>query len=118
MLERGPAHKYWAEALLAQKLQDDRRAQEGDLSWVIANWEAVRENPSQTVVTTLLKAAGALPDHTGFAMRGETGLAVLSTFHRYAALRPAFEAAMSQDDPAHALTELSRSLRTRTIPNQ
>lgn len=112
VLQKGPAHPFWAEAMQAQKQQDEECDRERDPDWVIANWKEIRVNPSLTAVTTILQVAGCLPDHTGYLMRGEIGLEALAKFEHYARLAPFVELAMTQEDPVQALAEIGRTLQT------
>ncbi len=112
VVEKGPAHRYWAEALQEQKKQDERRDQEKDLDWVIANWAEVSASPSLTVVSTLLKALNCWPDCAGLLLRGEIGIAAAVKFDLYARVEPSITLAMTQTNPKQALADVGVALRT------
>ncbi len=115
VLEKGPAHKYWAEALLVQKAKDEQRTLRKDIDWVIANWETVSgPQLDLDVVHTILLAAELMPNQSGLLLRGEIGIAALQLFEIFQVLQGDIAEAMSEDDPKAALRELGAQVRARS----
>lgn len=114
VLEKGPAHKYWAGALLVQKARDEDRARRSDIDWVISNWETVEPSPMLASVTAILREAGLLPNQVGRLSRGEIGFAAMELFQIFQALQGDIAEAMSEPDPKAALRELGAQVRARS----
>lgn len=114
VLEQGPAHKYWAEALLVQKEQDELRARRRDIDWVIANFEANPKALDLDVVHTILLEAEILPNQTGLLSKGEIGIAALQLFEIYQTYQDDIAEAMTDDDPKAALRALGAQVRAQT----
>ena len=115
VIEQGPAHKYWAEALLVQKEQDEQRVLRHDIDWVLANWEAVQGSALDLdAVRTVLREAGMLPNQSGLLLRGEIGIAALQLFGIYRTYQDDIAEAMTDEDPKAALRALGDQLRAQT----
>jgi hypothetical protein len=115
VLEKGPAHAYWAEALLVQKAQDEERARRRDIDWVIANWDTV-VGPLMDldIVRTILCAADLLPDQLGLLSKGEIGIAALQLFEIYQTYQDDIAEAMTDDEPKAALWALGVQVKAKT----
>ena len=114
VLEKGPAHKYWAGALLVQKARDEERARRSDIDWVISNWETVEPSLMLASATAILREAGLLPNQVGLLSRGEIGVAALQLVEIYQTYRGDISEAMSEPDPKAALREMGAQVRARS----
>jgi hypothetical protein len=117
VVEEGPAHQHWLAGLQAKKSQYERRVLEGDIEWVITNWEGEQDNMGLTAARTILRAVGIMPSQRGLLQRGEIGIAAYEVMQLFQTYGDDIKECMSEDDPKAALAELGLRLRDRTITN-
>ena len=84
IIEKGAAHHYYQEGVVAQLEKDAERDNWKSIEWVLENFDTMEINSINA--ETALSRYGYMPDQTGLMSRGEIGImamGVIQAWHQF-----------------------------------